>query len=278
MTRTLIAVACLTLLAAANAAGQTRKVQGKIMVEGSQQPLAGASVMVIGSKAGTCTGFDGNFVVDVPQGEVTLQVSVPGWMGEAVVGPDQSEITLQLERGVIELPEMVVTGQATSVSKRQSANAVARLDGAQLNRVPAQTVESAMQGKVVGANIRANSGAPGGGVQMQFRGLTSILGSSDPLIVLDGVIVSNAAIPPGTHYITGVSPSQSNPVNRLADINPNDIESIEILKGASAAAIYGSRASNGVVIITTKHGVARYEQEQPRAEVTLTCAPGARGK
>jgi TonB-linked SusC/RagA family outer membrane protein len=123
-------------------------------------------------------------------------------------------------------------------------------------------VENALQGKVVGANINLNSGAPGGGGQIQIRGVTSILGSGQPLIVVDGVIISNEANSSGVNAITQASPgaanlasTQDNPLNRLADINPNDIESVEVLKSAAATAIYGSRATNGVIVIRTKRGL-----------------------
>jgi TonB-dependent SusC/RagA subfamily outer membrane receptor len=134
--------------------------------------------------------------------------------------------------------------------------------GEEVARVSSQTVEQALQGKVVGANIQANSGAHGGGMQMQLRGVTTINGQSEPLYVVDGVVVSNVAIPSNQNAVTrstqGSNPSltQNNQVNRIADITPNDIENIEVLKGASASAIYGSRASNGVVIITTRRGRA----------------------
>src|SRR5262249_12813669 len=123
------------------------------------------------------------------------------------------------------------------------------------------TVEGAMVGKVSGANLQSNSGAPGGGMQLRLRGISTINGQSSPLYVIDGVIISNVAVPSGINAITaaaagGNSANQDNRVSRVADLNPNDIESVEVLKGASAAALYGSKAANGVVIITTKRGKA----------------------
>src|SRR5256886_9639292 len=120
-----------------------------------------------------------------------------------------------------------------------------------------------MQGKVAGAAISMNSGAPGGGAQVQIRGVTSILGNGQPLFVMDGVIISNDAISDGANSVTGagnrslatgIGGTQDALVNRLADLNPAEIESIEILKSAAATAMYGSRATNGVVIIRTKRG------------------------
>ncbi|MDQ3556277.1 MAG: SusC/RagA family TonB-linked outer membrane protein, partial [Gemmatimonadota bacterium] len=148
---------------------------------------------------------------------------------------------------------------ATTVARRNLANAVATITSEELNRTPSESVDKALQGKIAGANITANSGAPGGGVQLNLRGVSSINGASEPLYVIDGVIVSNVAIPSGANAVTRASggsnaSNQDAPVNRIADLNPNDIETIEILKGPSAAAIYGSKASNGVVLITTKSG------------------------
>src|SRR6185503_13419742 len=117
------------------------------------------------------------------------------------------------------------------------------------------------QGKLAGANLQFNSGAPGGGAQIRLRGISTINGQASPLFVMDGVILSNVAIGSGSNAITSAAAGantipQEDPVNRIADLNPNDIESIEVLKGASAAALYGSKAANGVVIITTKRGRA----------------------
>ena len=129
----------------------------------------------------------------------------------------------------------------------------------ELTRAPTPTIESALQGKIPGATIQANSGAPGGGIQVNLRGVSTIIGDIEPLYVVDGIAVSDVAIPNGANAVTqaqaGGNPrNQDNPVNRIADINPEDIERIEVLKGGSAAAIYGSKATNGVIIITTKRG------------------------
>lgn len=260
--------AVLISVSAVGAQAQTREITGKIVIEGSQQALVGAAISIAGVKSGTCTGLDGIFSVQVPRNEeVTLQISVPGWTGEAIVPPSQNEVTLQLDRGVIQLDSILVTGR---LSNRNSASSIGRLSGEELTKVPAQTVEVAMQGKIAGATIRSNSGAPGGGMQINFRGLTSILLPNDPVIVLDGVVISNIAIPSGTHYITRVGPENSNPVNRIADLNPNDIDHIEVLRGPSASAMYGPHASNGVVLITTKRGSARYQSDA--VSTTVKCA------
>lgn len=173
----------------------------------------------------------------------------------------QDRVTVVLERDVLNLEGIVATGHATSVSRRNLANAVTSVSAERLDRAPpTETVEKMLQGQIPGASIETNSGAPGGGVQVRLRGTSTIIGESEPLYVVDGVIVSNVAIPSNQNAVTlaatGSNPSlrQDAVVNRLVDLNPADIESIEVPKGTSAAALYGLRASNGVILITTRRG------------------------
>src|SRR5437868_1165948 len=250
------------LLAFEPAAAQTRTITGIVTDAGTNQPLEGARVSVRGTSLAVTTGAGGTFALgNVPEGNVVVSIRRIGHNFADVPLPrGQNVITAALSRDPLRLSDVVVTGQATAVDRRNLANAVATVSGEEVSRVSSQTVEQALQGKVVGASIQSNSGAPGGGMQMQLRGVTSINGSSEPLYVVDGVVVSNVAIPSNQNAVTrstqGSNPSltQDNQVNRIADINPNDIENVEVLKGASASAIYGSRASNGVVIITTRRG------------------------
>jgi TonB-linked SusC/RagA family outer membrane protein len=156
-----------------------------------------------------------------------------------------------------------VTGAATTVSSANAANAVTVVSSERLNRVPSQTIDQALQGKIPGALITQNSGAPGGGTQIQLRGISTINAGFQPLYVIDGVIVDNSSISNGLNVISQASragtlgqfsSTQDQTVNRASDINPNDIESVQVLKGPSASSIYGSRGTNGVIIITTKQG------------------------
>ena len=257
------AVMALTLLlSSVPAAAQTRTITGTVTDAATGQPLEGARVGVRGTTLAVTTGADGKFTLgNVPQGNVVVAIRrIGNNFVDLSLPAGQNELRAALTRDPLRLSDVVVTGQATTVDRRNLANAVATVSGEEVSRVSAQTVEQAMQGKVVGASIQANSGAPGGGMQMRLRGVTSINGSSEPLYVVDGVVVSNVAIPSNQNAVTrstqGSNPSltQDNQVNRIADLNPNDIENIEVLKGASASAIYGSRASNGVVIITTRRG------------------------
>lgn len=250
------------LLLSVPAAAQTRTLTGTVTDASTGQPLEGARISVRGTTLAATTGAAGQFTLgNVPASGVTISIRRIGSNPEEIVlPPGQTEIRVSLTRDPLRLSDVVVTGQATGVERRNLANAVATVSGEDVSRVAAQTVEQAMQGKVVGASIQANSGAPGGGMQMRLRGVTSITGSSEPLYVVDGVVLSNVAIPSNQNAVTrstqGSNPSltQDAQVNRIADLNPNDIENIEVLKGASASAIYGSRASNGVVIITTRRG------------------------
>lgn len=245
-----------------SAFAQTRLVTGRVTVEGSGEPIVAASVNVVGTTLGGYTDDQGRFTVSVPAGPATLRVRRIGFTQKiADVPAGATELNVSLVRDVLQLETQVVTGQATSVSSRNIANSVAVVSGEKLNRAPAQGIDQALQGKIPGAVITSNSGAPGGGTQIQLRGVTSINASSSPLYVIDGIVVNNTAISNGLNSITGASggnfaTNQDQQVNRVADINPADIETIEVLKGASAGAIYGSRGSNGVIVITTKRGTA----------------------
>lgn len=257
-------MAIAVLLASVPAAAQTRTVTGTVTDASTGQPLEGARVSVRGTTLATTSGVSGQFTLgNVPTGGITIAIRRIGSNpAEIVLPPGQNEIRVTLTRDPLRLSDVVVTGQATGVERRNLANAVATVSGEDVSRVSAQTVEQALQGKVVGASIQSNSGAPGGGMQMRLRGITSINAASEPLYVVDGVVLSNVAIPSNQNAVTkstgGSNPqlTQDAQVNRIADLNPNDIENIEVLKGASASAIYGSRASNGVVIITTRRGRA----------------------
>ncbi|HEX3534958.1 MAG TPA: SusC/RagA family TonB-linked outer membrane protein [Gemmatimonadaceae bacterium] len=249
-------------LFSANAFAQTRLVSGRVTVEGSGEPIVAASVNVVGTTLGAYTDDQGRFTVSVPGAPATLRIRRIGYAQKVVDVPaGATELNVSLARDVLQLETQVVTGQATSVSSRNIANAVTVVSGDKLNRAPAQALDQALQGKVPGAVITSNSGAPGGGTQIQLRGVTSINANSSPLYVIDGIVVNNSAIQNGLNAISGAaggnfSSNQDQQVNRIADINPQDIETIEVLKGASAGAIYGSRGSNGVIVITTKRGTA----------------------
>src|SRR5204863_5079785 len=250
----------LLVFVSASAFAQTRRISGRVTVEGSNEPLVAASVNVVGTSLGTYTDDQGRFSLNVPDGPVTLRVRRIGYLVKTqAVSAGDTDVNIALGRDVLQLETQVVTGTATTVSSVNAANAVTVVSGEKLNRVPAQTIDYALQGKIPGAIITQNSGAVGGGVQVQLRGVSTINASFLPLYVIDGVIIDNSSIANGINAVTQAAggnfgSSQDQRVNRTADINPNDIESIQVLKGPSASSIYGSRGTNGVIIITTKQG------------------------
>jgi TonB-linked SusC/RagA family outer membrane protein len=264
--RSVLATCCFLIALVTAAAAQTRSVSGRVTAAGGGEPLPGVEVAVVRGAglqavAGTLTNADGTFTLRVPEGAVTLAVRGLGYKRRDVpVTATQTTVQITLELDALRLDEVVVTGQATGVSRRNLANAVATVKADQISVAPAASVETLLAAKIAGADIQSNSGAPGGGNQINLRGVTSIIGSSTPLYVIDGVIVSDATVQSGANSVTaaggGISGNQDNSANRIADLNPADIESIEVLKGASAAAIYGSKANNGVILITTKRGKA----------------------
>lgn len=250
------------LLNATSLAAQERVLTGTVIDGETGQRVPFAQVVIPGTAIGTATDDNGVFRLDgVPSEPFTLQVQRLGFRTrEMTVPPSEDNVEVVLAFDYLQAEEIVVTGRATTTERRNAAISVATVSATEIQRVPAQTIEKALQGKVAGADIQANSGAPGGGIQVDLRGVSSIIGASEPLYVVDGVIVSNVAIPNNQIVVTeanvgsNTSPLQTDQVNRIADVNPNDIERIEILKGSAASTIYGSKASNGVILITTKSG------------------------
>jgi TonB-linked SusC/RagA family outer membrane protein len=239
---------------------QQRVIGGQVTGE-ANQPLALVTVEVVGTSFRTETGEQGSFTIQAPTGEVTLRLETLGFLTQSVIVPaGQNSVTIRMSRDFLNIEGVVVTGQSTAVSRRNLANAVATVTTQQLDAAPpAASMETLLAGKIAGAHIEQNSGAPGGGIAVRLRGVSTINGESEPLYVVDGMILSNVSISNGLNIVSSSSggsnaSTQDDPVNRIADINPADIERIEVLKGASAAALYGSRAANGVVIITTKQG------------------------
>jgi len=258
----------------APALAQTHAVNGTVSDADSRAPIEGAQLSVRGLPSLRATTRDnGTFSISLPQQDVVLIVRRIGYpVLDVAVSATASSVTILLRKDPLKLDEVVVTGQATGVSRRNLPNSVASVDATDLTKVPAPSIEHALQAKIPGAQIQQNTGAPGGGNRIRIRGISSINGNAQPLYVIDGVIASDVAVAPGTNRVTRASgatalaiPSQENPVNRIADINPDDIENIEVLKGSAAAAIYGSKASGGVIMITTKRGRAGRTQYSVRS-------------
>lgn len=233
-------------------------VSGTVVDGNRETELIGANIYHEESSTGTTTDVNGEFSIELPGESATLSVSYIGYISREIeVDINTSNIRIELFADIANLEEIVVTGLATSIKRSNLANAVTKIDATDIaQKVTPQTLDNALQGKIAGVNIRLQDGAPGGGNNVQMRGISTLgAGSSQPLYIIDGVYVNNDVITNGRYLTTGANDSEEdNAANRLADINPDDVESIEVLKGASAAAIYGARANAGVVIITTKSG------------------------
>jgi len=230
----------------------------------SKIPLPAVRVNISGTTLGAYTTDSGRFTIrNVPADAKTIDVRRIGYAGTTItLVQGQTEYAIALRQDVLHLEQEVITGVATTVSSKNASTFDPVVTADQLNGAPAATIENALQGKVPGVLVEQNSGAPGGGLQVNVRGVTTINGNSEPLYVVDGVIVSNAVFPTGLAAISGSTGTansgtpgmQDQSVNRIADLNPNDIESMQVLEGAAAASIYGSRAAAGVIVITTRKG------------------------
>lgn len=238
---------------------QTRPLTGKVS-DGAGAPLPGISIVVKGTSQGATTDADGVYKLNVGA-NARLGFSGIGFVGQEVAVGNRSVLDITMQDDSKQLEEVVVTGLATSVKRSNAANAVASIGAAQLTGVTKpQTVDGALNGKVAGVQITANSGAPGGGFSVKLRGISSVTQASEPLYIIDGVYIDNSQFNTGAGTTSfnrasaQTQGTQDQATNRIADINPEDIENIEVLKGPSAAAIYGTRANAGVIIITTKRG------------------------
>ncbi len=267
--------------------GQGRVVSGTV-TRPEGQGIPAASVILTGTTRGTETDNDGHFRLIVPDAPTPVTVRAIGFLPKQLtVAAGDTTLAVTLVEDPAKLEQVVVTGQATGVTRRAAPTSTAIVDSAALTRAAPVTVDQALQGKVPGAQIEQNSGAPGGGMQVQIRGVNTVIGATDPLFVVDGVIYSNATIPTGLYTVTGSGgvglsnngPSQDDAANRLADLDPSDIASVEVLKSAAASSIYGSKAANGVVIITTKRGQAgkpKFDITQRVGASHILAGPGAR--
>ncbi|MDR2409757.1 MAG: SusC/RagA family TonB-linked outer membrane protein [Bacteroidales bacterium] len=232
------------------AQAQTR-ITGKVLdAEGKPLDVVSISVKEVPT-AGTLTDADGNFTLNVPSGGLTLVFSYIGYVTQEVTIGSRSIIDITLESDATTLESSIVTALGIKRSEKSTSYAVTQIGNEELTKGASLSAMNALQGKIAGVNISSSSGAPGASTRVVLRGYSSITGSNDPLYVVDGIPVSNGSngtvsLDAGTDY-----------GNRFNDINPNDIESISVLKGAAASALYGSRAANGVILVTTKGGTAK---------------------
>lgn len=216
----------------------------------NNEPLIGATVQVPGTSTGVVADLDGNFTISLPEGKNVIQVSMIGYKTQVINVKGKTSVQVLLEEEANEMEELVVVGYGT-MKKRDLSGSISQIKGDDLMQGNATDVAHGLQGKIAGVQVNQSDGSPGAGVTITVRGANSFTTSSQPLYIVDGV-------PYGTNP-NGTPSSSANEGNNqfsspLSMINPNDIEKIEVLKDASATAIYGSRGANGVVIITTKKG------------------------
>jgi len=243
-------ISLLLLLFSMTANAQSLTVTGIVTEKGNDIPIPGVNVNIDGTSFGDVTDFDGKYTI-VAEGvkDKTITFSFLGYQTKTVKLTEDGDTTINisLSEDLLNLDEVIVTGTSGIATKKQLGSSITSIKAGDLSDSKAiVSVGEALQGKVAGAYISRNSGNPAGGISVRLRGASTLSGSSDPLYIIDGVIVNNKS----SQAINLGGYTQ----NRLVDINPNDIERMEILKGAAAAAIYGSRASNGVIQIFTKKG------------------------
>lgn len=222
---------------------QERTVTGTVTSSDDGTTLPGVSVVVKGTTRGANTDAEGKYKIGVPAGG-QLVFSFVGFEKQTIEVGSKSVINLALVPEPNNLNEVVVTAYGGSTAKKDITGAVAQVSGKTIEGLPMQTIDRALQGRAAGVQVTATSGQPGGGINVRVRGVGSINAGNDPLYIIDGVQVASGGL-------SGVSSS-----NVLASLNPNDIESIQVLKDAAASAIYGAQGSNGVVLVTTKRGKA----------------------
>ncbi|MDR0430427.1 MAG: SusC/RagA family TonB-linked outer membrane protein [Tannerellaceae bacterium] len=226
---------------------QTTQVTGTVISADDGEPIIGASIIVKGTTTGTVTDFDGNFSLSVPSSSGTLVVSYVGMVSQEVAV--QPAVYIRLQSDTQRLDEVVVTALGISKERKALGYAVQDVKANELTKAGNTSLAGALQGKVSGIQISSSSGMPGASSRITIRGVRSFTGENTPLYVVDGMPIASTP-----NRGTGNSVSDADYANRAMDIDPNDIESINILKGQAASALYGMRASNGVIVITTKSG------------------------
>jgi len=233
---------------------QERSVSG-IVYDEANEGLPGANVVIKGTSSGTITDYEGNYRLNIPDENITLVFSAIGYDDKEVVVGARSVIDVTLNVNVQELEEVVVMGYGTQI-KRKMTSSVSRVNVEKLNSAATNSFEGGLQGIVPGVQVTTSSALGGSAIRVRIRGTSSVSANSEPLYVIDGIPIESGEIStsqPGGG-IQEWNLQQAANTNVLASLNPADIESMEVLKDAAAAAIYGSRGANGVVLITTKNG------------------------
>ncbi len=268
----------LVLVPALAAAQGTGTIRGRVTDAATGAALPGAQLRIDGTALGTQSGSDGSYTITgVPAGSQFISVRRVGYAPERVAinvaGAADITQNFALRAAAVTLSEVVVTGVGAPTTKRQLGNTIETVAGEAVERAPGVTsIDQALQGRVTGAVISENSGQPGGGISIRLRGTNSILGGAEPLYVIDGVLVDNSS--EALVSLSGNAPRGNQALsNRMADFDPADVERIEVLKGAAAAALYGARANNGVIQIFTKRGQAGKAKVTAATDVTWGKTP-----
>jgi TonB-linked SusC/RagA family outer membrane protein len=271
------------MLLFSSASAQTKRytITGKVTDAADKTPIPGAGIKIQNTNFGIAANSDGNYslIVDLAPGNYQLVFSYIGY--KSVVKPitlgDNATVSISTEiaTDAMGLDEVIVTGTSQGTTRKQLGSYVSTVKGDDLNKAPSGNALASLQGKTPGAQISQNSGDPAGGISVRLRGVSSVNSSSEPLYIIDGVIVNNA-----TTRVTNTSGNYDNinngiqvgniGQNRMVDVNPADIERIEVLNGAAAAAIYGSRANAGVIQIFTKRGKTGATQVSFNTSLTIS--------
>ncbi len=227
---------------------QQKKVTGKVTDATTGELLPGVTIVIKGTTTGVASDLDGSFTIDVPSNNTVLQFTSVGYAPQEVTVGSRTVINVAMQSDVTMIEELVVVGYGFK-KKRDLTGSISSISSASIENTPVKDVLSVLQGRAPGVVVTSNSGAPGDGITVRVRGYSSLNSGNDPLYVIDGVPVESSSL-------TQLNGYDQHGLNPLADINPGDIESVEVLKDAASTAIYGSRAANGVVLITTKRGQA----------------------
>ncbi|MBL0139482.1 MAG: SusC/RagA family TonB-linked outer membrane protein [Bacteroidetes bacterium] len=258
MRKTLTLFALLLALVSNKASAQDRTITGKVTSSEDNLTVPGVSVVVAGTTIGTSTDIDGNFKITVPGTAKTLRFSGIGMKTKDVTLGASNVVDVVLDADVMKLDEVVVSAIGIKQEKKAVGYSTQTVNGESLTKAGQTNTLSALSGKVSGLQVTQSAGTPGASVNIRLRGAASITGSNDPLIIVDGVPIDNSHEASGNpdngdnNYLEAVNNS-----NRAVDINPDDIESINVLKGPSATALYGINAANGAIVITTKRGAKK---------------------
>lgn len=229
-----------------------KEIKGKV-VDAKGEPIIGANVVIKGTSNGTITDFDGNFILEFTSGKILL-ISYVGYADKEVKLTEKTFYNIVITEDTEMLNEVVVTAMGIKKEKKALGYSVQDIKSAELLKNKTANPINALSGKIAGVNVTQTGGAAGAGAQIILRGGTSLERDNQPLFVVDGIIYDNSTSVGGNSSFDGATSMASTNSNRVMDINPEDIENMSVLKGPAAAALYGSKASAGVIIITTKKG------------------------